>query len=301
MINSIAIIFTSIVLEALPFVFLWTMVASAIHVFMTPERMQKLMPKHPLLAYAFAWWMWLVIPICECVSVPLLKQLLKKWVPVGVGITFMASAPIVNPLVMASTWFAFSHNPSIFWWRIIGWFFGAIVIWFLFSKLLKYSRSEVTLPNDSENHAACDHDSHDSHHSHWWDKFHHGITHFLQEFTTICFYLIIWALLASLAKVFLPVSRIETLSSNLLVEILLLQALAFALSLCSEADAFIARTFQWMFSDASILWFLLFGPMIDFKNTMMLRMIFSWKQIFLLIGVITVVTGSISVLYMTIG
>jgi hypothetical protein len=109
--------------------------------------------------------------------------------------------------------------------------------------------------------------------------------------------LIVGALLASLAKVFMPVSWIETLSNNLLLEILLLQMLAFALSLCSEADAFIGRTFQGIFSDSSILGFLLFGPMIDFKNTLMLRMIFSWKHIALLIGVITLVTGAISALF----
>ena len=292
MFNSLAIIFTSIVLEALPFVFLWTMVASMIHIFLTPARMQQLMPKHPLLAYIFAWCMWLVIPICECVSVPLLKQLLKKWVPVWVGITFMASAPIVNPLVMASTWFAFSHDPSIFWWRIVGWFLGAIFIWYLFSILHKYIGGKVVIDDIPEDVHICDHNVTA------WNQLHHGISHFLQEFTTICFYLIVWALLASLAKVFLPIPRIETISSNIFLEILILQWLAFALSLCSEADAFIARTFQWMFSDASILWFLLFGPMIDFKNTMMLRMIFSRKHIFLLMWIITLVTWSISILYM---
>ena len=137
---------------------------------------------------------------------------------------------------------------------------------------------------------SCSHDHHAS-------KLHHGVAHFLSEFTTICGYLIVGALLASLAKIFLPVSWIETVSSNLLLEILLLQLLAFALSLCSEADAFIARTFQGMFSNASLLSFLLLGPMIDFKNTMMLRTIFSRRQIAVLIGVIMMVTGAISVLY----
>jgi len=291
MINSIAIIFVSIVLEALPFVFLWTIIASCIHVFLTPARMQQMMPKHPILAYLFAWSMWLVIPVCECVSVPLLKQFLKKGVPVWVGITFMASAPIVNPLVMLSTWFAFSHNPSIFWWRIIWWFFWAIVVWRLFSYLFTLTKWETTQQIIEEDISSDNHD-------HSSNKFHHGVAHFLDEFTTISGYLIVWALLASLAKVYLPVSWIETISSNIFLEIFLLQMLAFALSLCSEADAFIARTFQWMFSDASILWFLLFGPMIDFKNTMMLRMIFWWKHIALLIWVITFVTWIISVLYM---
>lgn len=294
MINSFAIIFVSIVLEALPFVFLWTIIASAIHVYITPQRMQQMIPRHPVLAYLFAWAMWLVIPICECVSVPLLKQLLKKWMPVGVGVTFMASAPIVNPLVMMSTWFAFSHDPSIFWRRIVGGFCAAILVWWLFGMIYRYTGDRRHLDHSTTDH----HDHTCAHHSHATSQIDHGITHFVQEFTTICGYLVVGALLAALAKVFLPVTWIETISSNIIIEIILLQFLAFALSLCSEADAFIARTFQWMFSNSAILSFLLFGPMIDFKNMMMLRMIFSWKHIVLLMSVIMLVTWCVAFLYM---
>lgn len=46
--------------------------------------------------------------------------------------------------------------------------------------------------------------------------------------------------------------------------------LAFALSICSEADAFIAKTFRNTFSNVTILSFLTFGLMLDIKNTFMI-------------------------------
>lgn len=45
---------------------------------------------------------------------------------------------------------------------------------------------------------------------------------------------------------------------------------AYIISLCSEADAFIARTFVEQFTMGSIVGFLILGPMIDIKNTLVL-------------------------------
>jgi len=221
MISSLLILFVSIVLEALPFVFLWTIVASIIHVTLTPKRMQQLLPQKPLLAYPFAWLMWLVIPVCECVSVPLLKELLKKKVPMWIGITFMASAPIVNPLVMTSTRFAFSHNPSIFWRRIIGGFLWAIAIGAIFSFFIKYIPSEKkgTTKQTTNKTKTPKEKAQSCHHSHEKNKRSHCLSHFLQEFTTVCWYLIMWAFLASLAKTFIPIARLESLSNHILIRI----------------------------------------------------------------------------------
>ena len=51
---------------------------------------------------------------------------------------------------------------------------------------------------------------------------------------------------------------------------MVMMLLAFVLSLCSEADAFVASTFLLQFSGASVLAFLITGPMIDIKNTLMM-------------------------------
>lgn len=291
--QSVLVIFVSIVLEALPFVFLGTLIAGIVHVWISSSVIERVIPKNPFLSYPLAWVLGIVFPVCECVTVPLLKQFLKKWVPVGVGVTFMAAAPIVNPLVMMSTRFAFFGTPSIFRRRIVWGCIAAIIVGVLFHL---YIRKKDYLPehphndNDTAHHCWCDHDGE----AVWWRHF---FEYVLKEFTTIAWYLIVWAGIASLFKIFLPVSVVQSVSSVPLLELLALQLLAVGLSLCSEADAFIARTFQGMFSDSSILGFLLLGPMIDLKNMLMLRTVFSRRTIFILLGISMGVTWTISLLY----
>ena len=55
--------------------------------------------------------------------------------------------------------------------------------------------------------------------------------------------------------------------------------LAFILSLCSEADAFIGASLLSSFGTAPVLAFLLIGPMVDIKNLMM--MLNSFKKRFI--------------------
>lgn len=65
-----------------------------------------------------------------------------------------------------------------------------------------------------------------------------------------------------------------------------MMAMAFLLSVCSETDAFIARIFVGQFTSVSIIAFLIFGLMIDIKNTLMLSQTFEPKFIIKLITLI---------------
>ena len=86
------------------------------------------------------------------------------------------------------------------------------------------------------------------------------------------------------------------MSGNPIVSILVLMGLAFLLSLCSEADAFIAASLRGQFGGSSLLAFLIFGPMIDIKNTLMLATVFRKKALFRLILMIFSVCFVLSVL-----
>ena len=63
--------------------------------------------------------------------------------------------------------------------------------------------------------------------------------------------------------------------AGLAVSIIIMMIMAFVLSLCSSSDAVIARSFANQFSMGSIIGFLVFGPMMDIKNVMMLSSGFS--------------------------
>ena len=57
--------------------------------------------------------------------IPVSKRLIKKKVPINVAISFMLASPIINPVVLLSTYNAFyKTNPEIFWYRLL---FGIII------------------------------------------------------------------------------------------------------------------------------------------------------------------------------
>ena len=53
-----------------------------------------------------------------------------------------------------------------------------------------------------------------------------------------------------------------------------MMALAFCVSICSTADAIIARSFVSVIPLPGILAFLIFGPLLDIKNYVLLRNLF---------------------------
>ncbi len=65
-----------------------------------------------------------------------------------------------------------------------------------------------------------------------------------------------------------------------------MMVLAYLLSICSETDAFIARKFMGILPDSAIMGFLITGPMIDLKNTILLLNVFKPKTTFLFTALI---------------
>ena len=66
-------------------------------------------------------------------------------------------------------------------------------------------------------------------------------------------------------------------------------AMAYALSLCSSADAFVARSLLSSLPFAATMGFLLLGPMIDIKNTILLSRFIPSRKLGILVGLIAIV------------
>ena len=69
--------------------------------------------------------------------------------------------------------------------------------------------------------------------------------------------------------------------------------LGFLLSLCSEADAFVARCFLDYFGPYGVIAFLILGPMMDLKNLILAFGFFKKKFVFKLLLIIIIVVFSI--------
>jgi uncharacterized membrane protein YraQ (UPF0718 family) len=77
-------------------------------------------------------------------------------------------------------------------------------------------------------------------------------------------FLVVGAMAAATLKAVAPASWLRTAAGNPVVAILALSVLAVLLSICSEADAFVAASLS-QFSLTARLAFLVVGPMIDLK------------------------------------
>ena len=269
------LIILGVLLEALPFILLGSLVSALIHHLVSEETIKKYLPKNRLLGIVMASLMGLVFPVCECAIVPIVRRLIKKGVPLYMGITFMVSVPIVNPVVLFSTFVAFKGFPEI---AVLRGIMGLVVAWTLggILSVLDLTNQEVLLDQPHKTTACGCHEAEPNlvqlqlktpKRQH---PIHEILHHTSVEFYDIGKLLVIGAVLSASFKTFIPRGLMMSFGQNEVLSILAMMAFAFVLSLCSEVDAFIARTFRDMFSTGSVLAFLVLGPMIDVKNYLML-------------------------------
>lgn len=100
--------FLSIVLEGAFFIFIGTLISGFIDAYLPPGLIDRWLPKNKYLAVLLSGLLGAVFPVCECAIVPVIRRLVKKGLPLACAITYMLSAPIINPVVFFSTWSAFT-------------------------------------------------------------------------------------------------------------------------------------------------------------------------------------------------
>lgn len=281
---------------------LGVIVSGFIQTFLTERWITRIMPRNRLLSTLLGCGIGFFFPSCECGIVPITRRLIGKGMPLNAGIAFMLTGPIINPIVMFSTYVAFGND-----WRMAairaG---GAVVVAFIVSTVLslifvRLPVREKVSPLDtnelldvvvSSRSAISPLQARPS----FRGRVYEVMLHAIDEFFSVGKYLVIGAFIAASMQTFVPTSALIHLGSSPLTSILVMITLAFVMSLCSEADAFIASSFRSTFSTGAISSFLIFGPMIDIKNTLMLLGAFKGKFVFTLITLVTITTVLVSLL-----
>lgn len=319
-IKNISIIFTSIFFESLPFLLLGSLISSVIETYVSNEMIAKIIPKNKVLGSIVGVFLGFFLPACDCAVIPVSKRLLKKKVPINVAISFMLASPIINPVVLLSTYNAFYRtNPEIFWYRLL---FG-IVIALLIGIIMGiiFGKKEVITNSliDDENEECChchkheekvdedfkdlvddfkDSDFEEECHCHHEKHTHHSLKndilsicrHTAYDLFEVVKYLMFGALLASLVQVLLPRNILMIFNNNQVLSIIVLMLFAYLISLCSTSDSFVGKSLLSTFNESSIIAYLLLGPMIDIKNTIVLlgnyKKSFVWTLITLIFVVI---------------
>lgn len=243
-----ATVFVSIVIQAIPFLVLGVVISSAIAVFVPASFFAKALPRRPILAVPVAGVAGIALPGCECGSVPIAGGLIRRGVTPAAAFAFLLSAPAINPVVLVSTAVAFPGKPQMVLARFIASAGAAMVVGWLW---LRFGKAEWIRPPRGP-----DLDGLSKWHAFWVTARH--------DFIHAGGFLVVGGITAAVLNVTIPPEWMSAVAENPVLAVLALAALAVLLSICSEADAFVAASLS-QFSLTSRLVFLVVGPMIDIK------------------------------------
>ncbi len=282
-------IFLGILVQALPFILVGVFISAIIQVFVSSEIVTKIFPKNIGLGFVVAIFAGFLFPVCDCAIVPVGARLVKKGVPLPAAITFMLAAPIVNPIVIASTLYAFPGQNYIALYRIG---FGVVVA-FLVGLVFKIlpEKKPILLNNMDTLTCNCEFCSDNYNYSKdIWKKVDTIFRHAGTEFFEVGKFLIVGAFLSSIMQTIIPKAVLASLGGGNVTSLLIMMILAFVLSVCSTSDAFIARTFVNQFPMGAVMGFLVLGPMVDIKNLLMLLGSFEKRFVVKLVLIIFVIS-----------
>ncbi len=254
-VQNFLLVFSSLLVEAVPFILLGALVSALIEVFVPSsafERLAKLPPPLQLPAAGLAGF---AFPVCECGSVPVARRLAAKGLAPSAAVTFMLAAPILNPVVIASTIVAYRGRDTL-WPMVIGRASLGLVVAMAVGWVIG-ARNTGELLRERVDAAA--------HHKHGGEpRAASFFGHLAGDFTFMGRYLVAGAAVAAALQTFVPQSIIGSVAGTPLIDLVAMMGLAFLLSLCSESDAFVAASFV-QFGVGPQLAFLVFGPMVDTK------------------------------------
>jgi uncharacterized protein len=269
--------FLGIFIEAVPFLLMGVFVSGLLEVYVTREDIVRWIPKNragSTLAGAF---MGFAFPVCECGVVPVTRRLFSKGLPMSVGVAFLLAAPVMNPIVLVSTIVAFTGQPDQ--WLLVGLRFGITIVvavggaaLFALAARPHETLRPVSLASIGGGSGAAPPQRPER--PSFVDGFSQAMRVGANDFFEMGRFLVVGSLLAAGLQTFVSQPDLLALGEGPLVSVLVMQLLAFVLSICSTVDAFVALPFVNTFTTGSITAFLTFGPMVDIKSMLMYAGVF---------------------------
>ena len=256
--ETFVLIFTSIVVEALPFVLLGALVSALIEVFVPDTAFERLARLPLPLQVPGAALGGLVFPVCECGSVPVARRLIARGMHPAAALAFMLASPIMNPIVLASTWIAYQGRDIALAMVLgragLGLVLAMVSGWAMGSDGARdILRTRPDAENSQPGLGAAPR-----------ERSRVFTDHLAADFFFMGKFIVIGSALAAALQTVVPQSLVSGVARTPVLGALALMGLAFLLSLCSEADAFVAVSFV-QFPVGSQLAFLVFGPVVDAK------------------------------------
>ncbi len=291
--------FTSTLYQAMPFVVVGAIIAGILEE-MVPQRLvARFLPKSRVVSILIGGLLGLVFPMCECGIIPVMRRLLRKGFPLSSCTAYLLAGPIINPIVILTTLAAFSNRTSdvgaardvhpmgatlMTLMRVgLGYLVAVgtslVVEW-------QWRRHGTKLLTPLAMPRPQDADDEDNQPRSAWQRLSNITSTALHDFVDIMVFLILGSLMVSLVGVFFSSEDIaQAGNARPLFAIVLMMGFALVISLCSEADAFVAANFTTL-APAPKIAFLVLGPMMDIKLYLMYTRVFRPRLIWTIIGVV---------------
>ena len=235
------------------------------------EVVARWMPRHRLPAVLLGSLFGLVAPVCDCGAVPLGRRLMAKGVPVAAAVSFLLAAPVLNPVTLAATAVAFSGNLAIVLLRAGMTLSVAGGVGLLVAHLgsVRFGVPVLAAPLEDADKTAQ-------------PALTGGrgrrvrlalvdlVGHASSECTDVLFFVVLGALFTAASQTLVPRADIVALGGLHAGSVLALMPVATLLSICSEADAFVARAFASSFSTGAVLAFMTIGQVVDLRNGLLI-------------------------------
>jgi uncharacterized membrane protein YraQ (UPF0718 family) len=242
-----ATIFVAICVQALPFLVFGVLLSAAITAFVPTSFWTRALPRHPYVAVPVAGAAGAVLPGCECASVPVASGLMSRGVTPAAALAFLLASPAINPVVVVATAVAFPGQPLMAVARFSASLLVAVLAgWFW----LRFGRTDwLRVPSRKAGSGSK------------WETFRGAMQHDLLHAGG---FLVVVGMTAATLTVVVPRSWLTSVADVPVLSVVVLALLAVLLSICSEADAFVAASLT-TFSPTARLAFLVVGPMVDLK------------------------------------
>ncbi len=271
-------IFQGLLLEALPFLLIGVLIAGLARWIAPGGRWLQRLPSQPLLAPLTGAALGFALPACECGNVPVARRLLAGGAPLGSALGFLFAAPVLNPIVLASTWAAFPDQPWLLAARPLAALLLALALsallqqWpegqllepaLLEERRLSQPLAEVGLlerrsglvgaapaapppPPERPSLATV-------------------LEHSSREFLDLAGLLVLGSALAAVVQTLLPRTWLLAVGGAPTISVASLMLMAVVVSVCSSVDAFLALGFAAQITPGALLAFLVLGPVVDLK------------------------------------
>lgn len=274
--GAVAVVFFSILWESLPFLLVGTILSLVIQETVPQVWLTRLFggggPRGLLMASLVG----LALPMCECGIVPLVRGLLEKQVRPSVAATAYLSIPLVNPIVIGSTLYAFRDHPEWALLRLGGGWIVVLVIGHLLWAAERWVFPPSTLRQGDSPICSCGHvHGPGSGHPLNWGN------HLAADLFSTGRYLVIGALVSAVLSACWGAMK-TTQDLPWFAGVALAMGLAFVLSLCSSSDALVGRSLLGTFSGPAVVAFLLVGPLLHLRSLILLRSVFPVRTLVIL-------------------